>query len=186
MCLFQVCYTQGSYIQVRVHSEVFDPLTRQHKTTNVFHFTFVSDRDVPNIIPKTYGGKHTAGYQKKPLTPLKRNICEAETNQVVDEWMKDWAVSLFLIRGHDLTVVFLCLTESMLYLDGKRHLNQTMGHWMQHVTPPTKAFKTLIINMQSLFVLRVNQGCAFFLSSSPSVYKLMTWRPVSVTLVLLF
>lgn len=59
MCLFQVCYTEGKYIQVRVHSEVFDPLTRQHKTTNVFHFTFMSDRDVPNIIPKTYGGKRT-------------------------------------------------------------------------------------------------------------------------------
>nr|XP_019962685.1 PREDICTED: acyl-coenzyme A thioesterase 9, mitochondrial isoform X2 [Paralichthys olivaceus] len=67
----QVCYTQGKYIQVRVHSEVFDPLTRQHNTTNVFHFTFVSDRDVPSIIPKTYG-------------------------------------------------------ESMLYLDGKRHFNQTV------------------------------------------------------------
>uniref|UniRef100_A0A8D0AVP2 Acyl-CoA thioesterase 9, tandem duplicate 1 n=1 Tax=Sander lucioperca TaxID=283035 RepID=A0A8D0AVP2_SANLU len=40
----QVCYTQGNHIQVRVHSEVFDPLTRQHNTTNVFHFTFISDR----------------------------------------------------------------------------------------------------------------------------------------------
>uniref|UniRef100_A0A7N6ACF5 HotDog ACOT-type domain-containing protein n=1 Tax=Anabas testudineus TaxID=64144 RepID=A0A7N6ACF5_ANATE len=68
----QVCFTQGKYIQVRVHSEVFDPLTQQHNTTNVFHYTFVSDRDVPNIIPKTYG-------------------------------------------------------ESMLYLDGKRHFNQTVG-----------------------------------------------------------
>uniref|UniRef100_A0A673BAL6 HotDog ACOT-type domain-containing protein n=1 Tax=Sphaeramia orbicularis TaxID=375764 RepID=A0A673BAL6_9TELE len=69
----QVCYTEGKNIQVRVHSEVFDPLTRQHNTTNVFHFTFVSDRDVPNIIPETYG-------------------------------------------------------ESMLYLDGKRHFNQTVEH----------------------------------------------------------
>uniref|UniRef100_A0A7N8XLW3 Acyl-CoA thioesterase 9, tandem duplicate 1 n=1 Tax=Mastacembelus armatus TaxID=205130 RepID=A0A7N8XLW3_9TELE len=67
----QVCYTQGKHIQVRVHSEVFDPLTQQHNTTNVFHFTFMSDRDVPNVIPKTYG-------------------------------------------------------ESMLYLDGKRHFNQTV------------------------------------------------------------
>uniref|UniRef100_A0A8D0ATT9 Acyl-CoA thioesterase 9, tandem duplicate 1 n=1 Tax=Sander lucioperca TaxID=283035 RepID=A0A8D0ATT9_SANLU len=67
----QVCYTQGNHIQVRVHSEVFDPLTRQHNTTNVFHFTFISDRGVPNIIPMTYG-------------------------------------------------------ESMLYLDGKRHFNQTV------------------------------------------------------------
>ncbi|XP_006808007.1 acyl-CoA thioesterase 9, tandem duplicate 1 [Neolamprologus brichardi] len=68
----QVCYTQGTYIQVRVHSEVFDPLTRQHNTTNIFHFTFTSDRDVPNIMPKTYG-------------------------------------------------------ESMLYLDGKRHFDQTVA-----------------------------------------------------------
>uniref|UniRef100_A0A3Q2Z3G6 Acyl-CoA thioesterase 9, tandem duplicate 1 n=1 Tax=Hippocampus comes TaxID=109280 RepID=A0A3Q2Z3G6_HIPCM len=67
-----VCYTEGKHIQVRVHSEVFDPLTRQHNTTNVFHFTFASDRDVPNIVPQSYG-------------------------------------------------------ESMLYLDGKRHFNQTVA-----------------------------------------------------------
>lgn len=53
----QVCYTEGKHIQVRVHSEVFDPLTRQHNTTNVFHFTFVSDRAVPNVVPQTYGGE---------------------------------------------------------------------------------------------------------------------------------
>ncbi|XP_057679854.1 acyl-CoA thioesterase 9, tandem duplicate 1 isoform X2 [Corythoichthys intestinalis] len=51
----QVCYTEGKHIQVRVHSEVFDPMSRQHDTTNVFHFTFASDRDVPNIVPQTYG-----------------------------------------------------------------------------------------------------------------------------------
>uniref|UniRef100_A0A669DQL3 Acyl-CoA thioesterase 9, tandem duplicate 1 n=1 Tax=Oreochromis niloticus TaxID=8128 RepID=A0A669DQL3_ORENI len=64
----QVCYTQGTYIQVRVHSEVFDPLTRQHNTTNIFHFTFTSDRDVPNIMPKTYGGEPVqTGNSKKNL-----------------------------------------------------------------------------------------------------------------------
>uniref|UniRef100_A0A3Q2QBX5 Acyl-CoA thioesterase 9, tandem duplicate 2 n=1 Tax=Fundulus heteroclitus TaxID=8078 RepID=A0A3Q2QBX5_FUNHE len=67
----QVCYTQGNYIQVRVHSEVFEPLTQQHNTTNIFHYTFASDRDVPSIVPKSYG-------------------------------------------------------ESMLYLDGRRHFNQTV------------------------------------------------------------
>ncbi|XP_011486895.1 acyl-coenzyme A thioesterase 9, mitochondrial isoform X2 [Oryzias latipes] len=67
----QVCYTQDQYIQVRVHSEVFDPLTRQHSTTNIFHYTFASEAEVPHIVPKTYG-------------------------------------------------------ESMLYLDGKRHFNQTV------------------------------------------------------------
>lgn len=67
----QVCYTEGRFIQVRVHTEVLDPLTRQHNTTNVFHFTFLSETDVPNIVPQSYG-------------------------------------------------------ESMLYLDGKRHFNQTV------------------------------------------------------------
>ncbi|XP_018616839.1 acyl-coenzyme A thioesterase 9, mitochondrial isoform X2 [Scleropages formosus] len=51
----QVCYTEGKYIQVRVHTEVLDPLTRQHNTTNVFHFTFTSPEEVPAIVPKTYG-----------------------------------------------------------------------------------------------------------------------------------
>ncbi|CAL9697774.1 unnamed protein product [Knipowitschia caucasica] len=51
----QVCYSEGKHIQVRVHSEVYDPLTQTHNTTNVFHFTFSSDRDVPSIIPETYG-----------------------------------------------------------------------------------------------------------------------------------
>ncbi|XP_056155510.1 acyl-CoA thioesterase 9, tandem duplicate 1 isoform X2 [Lampris incognitus] len=69
----QVCYTEGNNIQVRVHTEVLDPLTRQHNTTNIFHFTFASDSQVPSIVPKTYG-------------------------------------------------------ESMLYLDGKRHFNQTLVH----------------------------------------------------------
>nr|XP_006628062.2 PREDICTED: LOW QUALITY PROTEIN: acyl-coenzyme A thioesterase 9, mitochondrial [Lepisosteus oculatus] len=51
----QVCYTEEKYIQVRVHTEVFDALTRQHNTTNVFHFTFCSQEEVPKAFPKTYG-----------------------------------------------------------------------------------------------------------------------------------
>ncbi|XP_029459265.1 acyl-coenzyme A thioesterase 9, mitochondrial isoform X2 [Rhinatrema bivittatum] len=51
----QVCYTESNHIQVRVHTEVFDSQTRKHQTTNVFHFTFVSENEVPRIIPKTYG-----------------------------------------------------------------------------------------------------------------------------------
>ena len=53
----QVCYTEGNFIQVRVHTEVLDPLTGQHNTTNVFHFTFLSDNNVPMIVPKSYGGE---------------------------------------------------------------------------------------------------------------------------------
>lgn len=51
----QVCFTEKNYIQIRVHSEVYDSDTREHKTTNVFHFTFMSEREVPQIVPKTYG-----------------------------------------------------------------------------------------------------------------------------------
>ncbi|KAM6095903.1 acyl-coenzyme A thioesterase 9, mitochondrial isoform 5-T6 [Chlamydotis macqueenii] len=51
----QVCYTEKNYIQVRVHSEVYDPDTREHQTTNIFHFTFVSENEVPRVVPKTYG-----------------------------------------------------------------------------------------------------------------------------------
>ncbi|XP_072545367.1 acyl-CoA thioesterase 9, tandem duplicate 1 isoform X1 [Salminus brasiliensis] len=67
----QVCYTEGEYVQVRVHTEVLDPLTRQHSTTNVFHFTFRVEKAVPAVVPQSYG-------------------------------------------------------ESMLYLDGKRHFNETV------------------------------------------------------------
>uniref|UniRef100_A0A8C9RZF7 Acyl-CoA thioesterase 9, tandem duplicate 1 n=1 Tax=Scleropages formosus TaxID=113540 RepID=A0A8C9RZF7_SCLFO len=50
----QVCYTEGKYIQVRVHTEVLDPLTRQHNTTNVFHFTFTSPEEVPQYSDGTH------------------------------------------------------------------------------------------------------------------------------------
>uniref|UniRef100_A0A8D0EDF0 Acyl-CoA thioesterase 9 n=1 Tax=Salvator merianae TaxID=96440 RepID=A0A8D0EDF0_SALMN len=51
----RVCYTEKNYIQARVHSEVYDPNTRVHQTTNVFHFTFMLEKEVPDIVPKTYG-----------------------------------------------------------------------------------------------------------------------------------
>ncbi|KFP13329.1 hypothetical protein Z169_09119, partial [Egretta garzetta] len=51
----QVCYTEKNYIQVRVHSEVYDADTREHQTTNIFHFTFISENEVPRVVPKTYG-----------------------------------------------------------------------------------------------------------------------------------
>ncbi|KAM4795685.1 acyl-coenzyme A thioesterase 9, mitochondrial [Rhinophrynus dorsalis] len=51
----QVCYTEGNYIQVRVHSEIFDPKTHERKTTNIFHFTYMSESEVPKLVPKSYG-----------------------------------------------------------------------------------------------------------------------------------
>lgn len=51
----QVCFTQGNYIQVRVHSEVASLHDKEHTTTNVFHFTFMSENEVPLVFPRTYG-----------------------------------------------------------------------------------------------------------------------------------
>lgn len=52
----QVVYTEGPFIQVRVHAENVNPITRVHETTNVFQFTFESTRkDLPRVIPQTYG-----------------------------------------------------------------------------------------------------------------------------------
>lgn len=51
----QVCFTQDNYIQVRVHSEVASLHDKEHMTTNVFHFTFMSEKDVPLVFPRTYG-----------------------------------------------------------------------------------------------------------------------------------
>ena len=51
----QVVYTEGQFIQVRVHAENVDPITRLHETTNIFQFTFESKRkDLPRVVPQTY------------------------------------------------------------------------------------------------------------------------------------
>ncbi|XP_002738606.1 acyl-coenzyme A thioesterase 9, mitochondrial-like [Saccoglossus kowalevskii] len=50
----QVAYTEGCYLQVRVHAEVVDPTTGQHETTNDFHFTFDKRSPVSPVMPKTY------------------------------------------------------------------------------------------------------------------------------------
>ncbi|XP_069745681.1 acyl-coenzyme A thioesterase 9, mitochondrial-like isoform X2 [Narcine bancroftii] len=55
ICHPQVCYTKGNYIQVRVHSTVVDPVSKDHHTTNIFHFTFGSEKDVMQVFPKSYG-----------------------------------------------------------------------------------------------------------------------------------
>uniref|UniRef100_A0A2K6FDU2 Acyl-CoA thioesterase 9 n=1 Tax=Propithecus coquereli TaxID=379532 RepID=A0A2K6FDU2_PROCO len=51
----QVCFTQNNHIQVRVHSEVASLQDKEHTTTNVFHFTFMSEKEVPLVFPRTYG-----------------------------------------------------------------------------------------------------------------------------------
>lgn len=55
----QVVYTDGPYIQVKVHLEVVDPLTGKHETTNTMHVTFNTKEDVPQVMPRSYAGKGT-------------------------------------------------------------------------------------------------------------------------------
>uniref|UniRef100_A0A671T2H2 Acyl-coenzyme A thioesterase 9, mitochondrial-like n=1 Tax=Sinocyclocheilus anshuiensis TaxID=1608454 RepID=A0A671T2H2_9TELE len=71
----QVCYTEGMYVQVRVHSEVLDPLTRQHNTTNVFHFTFHLEKDVPAVVPQSYGESMLYLDGKRHFDGTMRNHC---------------------------------------------------------------------------------------------------------------
>lgn len=58
-----------------------------------------------------------------------------EGMMMMNEWMAHLSSSLsnIFVDMIWLFVFLCCLTESMLYLDGKRHFNQTVGHWMQHV-----------------------------------------------------
>uniref|UniRef100_A0A4W3IJS8 HotDog ACOT-type domain-containing protein n=2 Tax=Callorhinchus milii TaxID=7868 RepID=A0A4W3IJS8_CALMI len=72
----QVCYTERNFIQIRVHSEVVDPLTLERKTTNVFHFTFSSDKEAPKVFPKTYGESMLYLDGKRHYKASIKGICE--------------------------------------------------------------------------------------------------------------
>lgn len=55
---FQIVYTEGALIQVKVHAEVLDILTGSRATTNDFYFAFDSGQpDLPRVVPRTYAGK---------------------------------------------------------------------------------------------------------------------------------
>ncbi|KAK2870086.1 hypothetical protein QQF64_021957 [Cirrhinus molitorella] len=71
----QVCYTEGMYVQVRVHTEVLDPLTREHNTTNVFHFTFRLEKDVSAVVPQSYGESMLYLDGKRHFDGTMRNQC---------------------------------------------------------------------------------------------------------------
>ncbi|KAM4905280.1 acyl-coenzyme A thioesterase 9, mitochondrial isoform 6-T8 [Sylvia borin] len=70
----QVCYTEKKYIQVRVHSEVYNENTREHHTTNIFHFTFISENEVPQVVPKTYGESMLFLDGKRHFTAVMKEI----------------------------------------------------------------------------------------------------------------
>ena len=57
--IVQIVYTEGPYMQLKVHAEVVDPKTSQHETTNIFHYTFKSQAgDINPVMPKSYSGIH--------------------------------------------------------------------------------------------------------------------------------
>lgn len=50
-----VTYTEQHFMQIVVIAEVFDPETRSHVTSNVFHYTYSNKiGHVPILMPKTY------------------------------------------------------------------------------------------------------------------------------------
>lgn len=49
-----VVYTEMNFIQIVVINETYDAASGEHKTTNVFYYTYSSDAPVPQIIPRTY------------------------------------------------------------------------------------------------------------------------------------
>lgn len=55
----QVVYTEGNFIQVKVHAQTVDPKTAHREVTNDFHFKFLAvgpsqDFKICQVIPKTY------------------------------------------------------------------------------------------------------------------------------------
>ncbi|XP_045623522.1 acyl-coenzyme A thioesterase 9, mitochondrial isoform X1 [Procambarus clarkii] len=50
----QVVYTEGSHVQISTKASVMDPVTRSTSLTNIFHFTYAVDQQVPSTLPRTY------------------------------------------------------------------------------------------------------------------------------------
>ncbi len=67
---FQVVYTKGPHLQIKVHAEVVHPKSGHHDTTNIFHFTFTTyeNVDVQSVMPKTYAGKMISIFALQLLT----------------------------------------------------------------------------------------------------------------------
>lgn len=49
-----VVYTEMNFIQIVVINETYDAPSGEHKTTNVFYYTYSCDAPAPQIIPRTY------------------------------------------------------------------------------------------------------------------------------------
>lgn len=50
-----VVYTEMNFIQIVVINETYDAASGEHKTTNVFYYTYsIEGAPAPQIIPRTY------------------------------------------------------------------------------------------------------------------------------------
>lgn len=106
-------------------------------------------------------------------------------------WMNEWLICASSLSNVfvdiDFFVFLCCLTESMLYLDGKRHFNQTVGCNMSNAWSLylSKSFIRVLITEFICAEVQSVQEFSFIITPL-SVYTLITWRPGSVTLILLF
>ncbi|KHN86306.1 Acyl-coenzyme A thioesterase 9, mitochondrial [Toxocara canis] len=50
----QVCFTSGRRMELSVNVEVLEVETGNRKITNTFYFTFLSQADVPTVVPRSY------------------------------------------------------------------------------------------------------------------------------------
>ena len=50
-----IVYTNDQYLQTSIVAESVDPKTGKRETTNTFHFHFACEKNIPQIMPKTYG-----------------------------------------------------------------------------------------------------------------------------------
>ena len=84
--MFQVVFTKGPHLQVKVHAEVVHPKTGGNETTNIFHFTFTTSEgvDVQTVMPKSYAGKnethdvHVSYFKTKGYFVMTHTVCKME------------------------------------------------------------------------------------------------------------
>jgi acyl-coenzyme A thioesterase 9 len=52
----QIVYTEGNFMQIKVHAETIDPTTSRRELSNDFYFKFFAPipNTLPQVFPKTY------------------------------------------------------------------------------------------------------------------------------------
>lgn len=55
-------YTEDCHMQVSTKASVMDAATSSINLTNIFHFTYEVEKQVPSALPKAYHGKFIVPY----------------------------------------------------------------------------------------------------------------------------